>query len=384
MPVYKHCPNCKRDHKLSVKKCSCGLPLIDTPDFRYRIKFKRGDKWKSKLLIQGVTLWDAEQVEAELIVQADEENQQKLTPNKSSQTPIPVESTITKPPLNSPKVDTNSLWEDYYRHAKLVKKTHRNDLCRWNKHVAGRDYMTTMGVTKILSDMQDKGLSPQTVRHMYNLIKRVHNWSREQGSDHPNPCASIKLPRVDNTLTDALPEEDAKRLVKYLRDPENETQNRRTALVTLLAVTTGRRRGEILGLLKRDVDLEMGMITCRNTKSNGRNFTWPINEIAREALVEAMEISKQEKWDTVFGYTGQGFQCNWERLRARLLKKGIISRKCRFHSLRHTYATLLVNGGTSLYVLQKLLGHSTIELTQRYSHLSDHTMREAVDSLNVL
>ena len=66
------------------------------------------------------------------------------------------------------------------------------------------------------------------------------------------------------------------------------------------------------------------------------------------------------------------------------MKEGIISSpKFRFHDLRHTYATVLCNSGqVDIYTLQKLLGHSCIQLTQRYSHLLDETMRDATSIMD--
>ncbi len=270
-------------------------------------------------------------------------------------------------------------FDAYYASARLVKKSHRLDCDYWKNHVSHTDYETREGIENTLANLKDKGYAPATVRHVFTFIKRFHNWHIENDL-HPtgiNPAAKIKLPKVDNRLNDGLTEKEAAGLLDYL--PKHK--NRPMALIVGLGLLTGRRQGELLDLRKEDVDLSIGFMTCRNTK-NGKTLTFPLNQTAIEYLKEAFRIAPEESL-TLFQYTRHGFKTNWYRLLKRLLQAGVITKKIRYHSLRHTYATLLANSGkVDIHVLQRLLGHSTIELTQRYASILDKTTKKATRVLD--
>lgn len=305
----------------------------------------------------GSTLQDAKQTEARILTDPE---------------------SFTTKQTDNPKCGFS--FDAYYANAKLTKKSYKNDLQIYKSYMEGRDWKTTQGILVILAHAKELGRAPATVRHIYTTIKRIHNWHIECDL-HPtgkNPCKYIKLPRVDNTVTNVLSEQDVSNMLKYLIDEE---PNRFMAIVVSLAVLTGRRQGEILGLLKDDIDIERCTITCRQTKS-GKTLSFPINDQARILLNEALQLSDPES-AKVFKYNKNGFTTNWYRLRSRLIRKGVISKVVRFHDLRHTHATILANSGkVSLQTIQRLLGHSTIELTQRYAHLNDKTLKDAVDLLS--
>ncbi len=359
MPIYKRCLSCTTDKKQNARKCSCELTLVDPANFKYKIKLKRNGKWKSKILPAGTSLADAKKAEAELL--ADTYRQTDEQPKVSEKLSVD--------------------FDVYYAAAKLIKDSHEDDLRRWNTFVKGRDYLTTQGILSILSTMRDKEYAPATIKHVLQVINRVHNWHIDTGI-HPtgiNPCKTIKLPKFDNKITNPLSEDETRGMLAYLESREG---NRQAALFTCLAVYTGRRQGELLALLKEDVDLERGTITCKNTK-NGKTLSFPINQAATRCFQEALDLNP--KGEKVFSYTRCGFKSTWYRLRDRMLERGVITKPIRFHDLRHTYASILANSGkVSLQTIQKLLGHSTIELTQRYAHLNDKTLRDAVDLLEAV
>lgn len=357
MPVYKRCLGCTTDNKLIHRKCRCELTLVDPANFRYKVKLKRNGQWRSKIMPSGASLHDAKKAEALLLFEA---SRPCAEPSHHASSTSPEQLSFTT----------------YYAHAKLTKKSHLNDLQLYNKYLKANDWQTTTGILSILAEAKGQGRADATIRHIYTLIKRIHNWHIECDL-HPsgrNPCKAIKLPRVDNAITNVITEDEARNLLLYL----DKHSNRSMAIVVSLAILTGRRQGEILGLLKDDVDLSRRTFTCRQTKS-GRTLSFPINDHACNLLKEAISQSAEAR---VFSYTKNGFQTNWYRLRTRLMKAGVLTKSIRYHDLRHTFATILANKGTiSLQTIQKLLGHSTIELTQRYAHLSDKTLRDAVDIL---
>jgi integrase len=225
-------------------------------------------------------------------------------------------------------------------------------------------------VVKILGDMKREGYSDCTVHHVLKLIRRVYNWSVENGYYFENnPCNTIKSPKYDNRVTDYLTTKEVAELVDHIKSWDNY----RAANVILFALFTGRRKGEITNLEWRDVDFENRTITCRQTK-NGRTLSFPLNEKAFAVIVDASKnkISKYVFPSSTGHNYYHGFSLAWARLKKR------IDLDHRFHNLRHTFASHLASSGkVDIYTLKTLLGHQDISLTMRYAHLSNEAIRNA-------
>jgi integrase len=147
-----------------------------------------------------------------------------------------------------------------------------------------------------------------------------------------------------------------------------------------LAMSTGMRRGEIFSLTWDKVDLARRQITvgAANTKS-GATRQVPLNDTAMATL----KVYKQRQGN-VLHFSGLVFPSPQTSRRLVTIKTawGRIVRQAqlvdfRFHDLRHDYASRLVQAGVPLYEVSKLLGHSSLEMTQRYAHLDDESLLNA-------
>ena len=141
-------------------------------------------------------------------------------------------------------------------------------------------------------------------------------------------------------------------------------------LITV-AVFTGVRRGELLGLKWRDLDFNQGLIHLLVTK-NGKQREVPMNEQVRQAL---LSIRKHPKCPYVFvKRNGEPLKDVRRGFTAALKGAGI--KDFRFHDLRHTFASQLAMSGVDLNTIRELLGHSDLKTTLIYAHLSkDHKLR---------
>lgn len=353
MSIYSRCIKCKRDQKITNKICqSCKSSL----GHKYTVKVKDSTtgKWKTK---QVDSLSLARKVESKLKVQ------------------------MLEGELFGVKKSSHFSFDKYLTYAMQHKKTWRDDVCRWNKHVASKNYKTPSGINSILSEMLH--LTPQTRKHVLNLIRRAYTWHIQQGLwNHENPTKNIRLPRFDNRVSNVLNKEHLRTLIDYL----SSWENRRAALGILFAIYTGRRKGEIMKLEWSDVSHDLQFITCRNTK-NGETMSFPLNAKAIGVLREARSIKVNQKY--VFSspegtYYYSGLTSAWNRLKRRLKDKGILDlSSIRFHDLRHTYASHLASSGkVDIYTLKTLLGHKDIALTERYSHLSNERLRRSTEVLD--
>jgi integrase len=139
------------------------------------------------------------------------------------------------------------------------------------------------------------------------------------------------------------------------------------------------RRSEILGLQWDQVDLKHGFILLDKTKS-GKRREIPINDALRETL---RGLFVQRRLDVIFVFadekTGKQFQSVKRSFSTACRKVGI--EDFHFHDLRHTFASQLIMNGVDITTISRLLGHATLTMTLRYSHLAQSHMLQAVNVL---
>lgn len=147
--------------------------------------------------------------------------------------------------------------------------------------------------------------------------------------------------------------------------------------IITFALNTGMRQGEILALTWRDLDFCRGTLVVMKSKNRERR-TIPLNNLVFE-LLATKRAACDEKEGPVF-LTGLG-----NPLKVRYLVRAFSKARdqagmpdFRFHDLRHTFATRLVQKGVDLYKVQRLLGHKTSVMTQRYAHHSPESLRDGV------
>jgi len=208
---------------------------------------------------------------------------------------------------------------------------------------------------------------PATVNRELALLKHMYTMAIKWRKTFSNPVKEVKLFREENTQERILTQEEIRILLEACSD------SLRPIVVT--AVNSGMRLGEILTLTWGQVDFEQRVITILHSKS-GKVRKVPMNETLWETL---RAIKKNAAQDAVFisDRTGRPYKINCRGSWDKALKKAGIS-DCRFHDLRHTFASHLVAAGVDIITVQQLLGHSTIVITQRYAHSAPQSKREAV------
>jgi integrase len=148
--------------------------------------------------------------------------------------------------------------------------------------------------------------------------------------------------------------------------------------VIVFALNTGMRQGEILSLTWKNIDFERNLIFVENTKNSLTRYI-PMNKLVKELLL-AKYMSRSSDDSKVFNYrnaNGLRIAFWWATKHARV--EGF-----RFHDLRHTFASRLVMKGAHIRTIQELLGHKSLAMTQRYSHLANVTLSNAVEMLENL
>ena len=214
-------------------------------------------------------------------------------------------------------------------------------------------------------------VSPATVNRELALMRHLLRLARRWGYVAAVP--EIELAREPQGRLRFLSEDDAVRLLAACR----ESQNRHLAAIGTVAINTGMRRGEIMGLTWERVDLARGVLMLEETK-NGRRREVPMNRAVYDALTA---LPGDKARGPVFR---KASGAAWGSVRTAFTRACEAAKLTdfRFHDLRHTCASWLVMRGRNLKEVQELLGHRSFAMTLRYAHLSSDRLRDAVASLD--
>ena len=217
---------------------------------------------------------------------------------------------------------------------------------------------------RILIDHQ-----PQTLKNIITLLLRIINFGLKKQLCE-GLSFKIEMPKVNNIKTEDLSPEQLKRLLSVLSDDPN----RQAANIMLLVLYTGMRRGEIFNLKWVDVDFDKGFIHIKSPKG-GYDQTIPLNSSARELLQNVARTNSEY----IFAGRNNMRKTQNHKSLTRIKKRAGLPKDFRpLHGLRHVYASMLASSGqVDMYTLQKLLTHKSPQMTQRYAHLRDGTLRNA-------
>jgi len=244
------------------------------------------------------------------------------------------------------------------------------------------DRVSALQLQSLYRSKLDSGLSPRTVQiihtTLYKALKQALRWSLVPR----NVADSVDPPKAPKREIKSLDEGQAKRLL-------NAVQGDTLEALYVLAITTGMRVGELLGLRWEDVDLEAGTLQVKRTVFNG-HIEAPKTSKGRRSIkltqssIEALQ-RHQKVGEWVF-CTKVGTPLSVHNLHNRswkpLLKKTGLPLDTRFHDLRHTCATLLFTKGVHPKIVQEMLGHSSISITlDTYSHVLPNMQSEAVRAM---
>jgi integrase len=218
-------------------------------------------------------------------------------------------------------------------------------------------------------------VSPYTVSNELAVLRHLLRLSKRWG--YVNAVPEIVLPKCPEGRLRYLELGEIQRLLEACRSSRNPY----LATIVTLAVHTGMRKGEILGLEWERVDLASARITLLQTKS-GKPRGIPMNRAVYDALV-ALEPTSERRTGSLFPRrTGTA----WGQIRT-AFETALTRAKItgfRFHDLRHTAASHLVMRGATLQEVKELLGHADLSMTLRYAHLSPAHLRGAVERLEGL
>ncbi len=271
-------------------------------------------------------------------------------------------------------------WNVYHDSKSLKPSTIRNDVNRYNRRIAPLWQnkklcdITTQEIIVFKKQLFNEKLSPQSVKHCLTLLRAIIKRASQLGY-YKGEIPYFEMPKFDNRRFRYLTEDEATTLFVALHLKSTLWHD-----IALFALNTGMRAGEIFKLRESSINFPQRNLTVFDSK-NSLTRSVPLNQTAlriahkyaAQKLPYFFASKELREVAEVFRKVVEKTQLN--------LNVDDSRHKVVFHTLRHTYASWLVQKGTSLMVVSSLLGHKSLQMTMRYAHLAPSQGHDAVTQL---
>lgn len=262
-------------------------------------------------------------------------------------------------------------------------EAYRNDLQQlalWSEaqHLQ-LDKLTKAHLLRYLAHRNEKGTAQKSAARLLSSMRRYFRYLLQSHQRDDDPTALIEAPKAVKQLPRTPSEAEIEALLNSVTT-ETALGLRDKAMLELM-YSSGLRVSELVHLLLRQLNLNLGVIRIIGKGSKERLV--PIGELALDSLQRYLqqarpELIKPQSGDAVFLSTrGQAItrQAFWQNIKKYLLEAGLETSYSP-HTLRHAFATHLLNHGADLRTLQMLLGHSDLSTTQIYTHIAQQRLAE--------
>jgi site-specific recombinase XerD len=232
---------------------------------------------------------------------------------------------------------------------------------------------------------ESRNLCPSSVCKLIATIKSFFNYLYEEDLIKTNPSKKLKGPKKNIVVPKCLSKYEVERVIDSIKFPPARCRKNyiRDKLIISMLYYTGIRRSELLSLNWDDLNLEKSFLTVRNGKG-GKSRVIPLHPTLVKLIDDYLTLRLPLKCNALFiGEQGKRLTrtsfanlINMYMSISGLKKKGYTA-----HSFRHSFATHLVESGVDIFKLQRLLGHSSLDVTKIYINFDSSSMAEAVSRL---
>lgn len=234
-------------------------------------------------------------------------------------------------------------------------------------------------ILDFLSYSKEQGLTATTIVRSIVSVKQFFKYLRLEKILKEDPTAHIRTPRMKKSIPGVISLDEVERMLAA--PDESSPEGLRDSAMLEVLYATGIRVSELIGLKLNDVNFEHGFVVVYGKGSKERIV--PMGDKAKNKLLDYLRDSrpallKSREAKALFvtrrgkGMTRQGF---WKIIKNHALKAGI-QKKISPHTLRHSFATHLLERGADLRTIQIMLGHSDISTTQIYTHVESERLKE--------
>lgn len=289
-------------------------------------------------------------------------------------------------------ITVEEFWNDHYWPLQNGKSdssqvAEKALLTKWVAPVIGKIAFVKLSpgdIERVKALMVENEKSPSTIKYACAIISQMWSLAKREGLVvGDSPTRQVALPKRDNRRERFLTQEESELLLKELALSSMQTHD-----MALMALYCGLRFGEIAALTWRDLDFNQKTISIRDPKArkNRVAYTTPVTEtmLKKRAAINRDKAAGNLIFPGRNGERMKSVSNSFSRIADRLFNEGVTDnrQKVCFHTLRHTYASWLVQKGVDLYSVKELMGHANFSMTQRYSHLSPEGLRKAAQVIN--
>lgn len=256
---------------------------------------------------------------------------------------------------------------------------YRRDLSEFSANVENINDINRMTINSYIRKLRERKLAPTSVIRKIASIRGFFKWATSTGIITKNPASTLEQPKVPQRLPKVI---SVKEIEEMLHNNLNPVEH----VIMELLYSCGLRVSELVNLKISDIDLSSKYVRCFGKGSKERII--PMGEIARntvkdylpkrDLLVKKFNLTTKKLLISDNGrfLTRQDIY-NFIHAQGKLIHKNISP-----HTLRHSFATHLLENGADLRVVQELLGHSDVSTTQLYTHISKKRLKEVYFSIN--
>ena len=275
-------------------------------------------------------------------------------------------------------------------------EAYRRDLLSWRTFCAHRK-LDPAGVarddlTEFLASLRsgkppaERPYSSSTVARVVVAMRGLYRFLVREGKITTDPTVGLGVPKQTRALPKAIPLEDVEALLEL---PADEGLGRRDRAILEVLYGSGLRISELIALDVDDIDLDQGTILVRMGKGN-RSRVLPLGRAAKRAVADYLAVTRAElvrkrgpratrDGAAALFLNARGGRLSrqgcWKLLKAYARTAGL-EEKVSPHTLRHSFATHMLDGGADIRVVQELLGHASLTTTQVYTLVSDERLKD--------
>ncbi len=270
--------------------------------------------------------------------------------------------------------------------AENTLESYKNDLVRFFSYLLSNEKqwkrLNRLEAEQYLTDSQNEGINVSSISRYISSLRSFYNFTVMEKICESNPFDDVELPKKPKKLPEFL---DMEEVEKLLAAPDRSTQlGLRDAAMLELLYATGERVSEIINLKMEDLNLDEGYLICMGKGSKQRliPFGDQAGVLIRRYIRESRPGFQKKGVSEYLFLTTRGGPLSrktfWKLMKDYRLKAGI-EKHVSPHTLRHSFATHLLQNGADLRSVQMLLGHSDISTTQIYTHINQQRMKKIYD-----
>ncbi len=262
-------------------------------------------------------------------------------------------------------------------------ESYGRDIRQYGEFLAESDVVDVVAtgrehVLHYLDSLSERGRSPSTISRNLASIKCFYHYLEHEGYVGQDPTQHLESPKLEKKLPQVLSLADVEQLLRQ-PDASDPSGVRDKAMLELL-YATGIRVSELISVSVSDLNLELSYLRCRGRQ--GKERIIPLGSMAVKALQEYLltargKLAKEDEQALFVNHHGrsltrQGF---WKIIK-KYAQAADIQKTITPHTLRHSFATHLLENGADLRSVQEMLGHADISTTQVYAHLTKNRLKE--------